>query len=71
MGQVKLQRTIFLLKKENKKLKIQLRYVTKRAMFLSRLVHKYESNFNNNDNINPDSDNFKERQLKSISQKLI
>ena len=70
MGQVKLQRTIFLLKKENKKLKIQLRYVTKRAMFLSRLVHKYESNFNIDDNIDPDSDSFKECQLKSISQKV-
>ena len=46
MGHIKHMRAIFLLKKENKKLKIQLRYITKRAIFLNELVKKYEKGFN-------------------------
>ena len=71
MGHIKLIRTIFLLKKENKKLKIQLRYVTKRASFLYRLVKKYEQDFNIDDHIDPECDNFRESQLKSISTKVL
>ena len=51
MGHIKYQRRISLLRKENRKLKMQIRFLTKRKNYLNDIIHKYLQDFKLDDGI--------------------
>ena len=51
MGHIKYQRRISLLRKENRKLKMQIRFLTKRKNYLNDIIHKYLPDFKLDDEI--------------------
>lgn len=69
MRAIKLRRRIFLLSKEVRSLKIQLRFVTKRASYLLDYIRSKEPNFDIDQHVDPKSDNIKTNNSFNFTQR--